>query len=133
MVAPLSWVCAHDAEAGCEKVTKAKPREWLVILSRMTCACREHAVRGNGQCHEAPWMSTQAKIGCVSAMKARPHEVSLPTTGDLYDRASRNHKNAHRSALSDYNLNEGHVCFSFPQGDIWTQSIAKATSPSNGV
>ena len=44
MVAPLSWACAQDAAAGCEKVTKAKPREWLVILSRMTCACRGHAV-----------------------------------------------------------------------------------------
>ena len=78
MVTPLSWVCAHDAEAGCEKVTKAKPREWLVILSRMTCACRGHAVRGNGQCHEAPRMSTQAKTGCISAMKARPHAFLLP-------------------------------------------------------
>ena len=61
MVTPLSWACAQDAQAGCEKVTKAKPREWLVILSRMTCARAGHAVRGNGHRPAAPWMSTQAR------------------------------------------------------------------------
>ena len=72
MVAPFSWACAQDAAAGCEKVTKAKPREWLVILSRMTCACRRHAVRSDGHCPGAPEISRQVKFGCSSAMRAKP-------------------------------------------------------------
>ena len=85
MVAPLSWACAQDAAAGCEKVTKAKPREWLVILSRMTCACRGPAVRGDCQCHAAAQMSTPAETGCKSAIRAKPHMIGEETIDVWYD------------------------------------------------